>query len=259
MKRSARWSSQGESVVQLLTQNVEEPGARQMACDDMTVHLTYYTDPLCSWSWAFEPVRTRVADAYSGSVEWTVCMGGLLPDWRSLRDPLNAVQTPAQLAPLWFHVGRVTGVRIDPYVWHTDAPSSSYPACIAVKAAALQGAHAGTSYLDAARTAVMIHRRNIARADVLLAIAKELAVDGLLDFRRFAADLYGHAARTAFADDLRECRRQDVGRFPTFVMKGPHGRRLVVGYRPFELFVEALRAVGGDPDSKNALRRPASE
>jgi hypothetical protein len=35
-------------------------------------------------------------------------------------------------------------------------------------------------------------------------------------------------------------------------MKGPHGSRLVVGYRPFELFVEALRAVGGDLDSKNA-------
>jgi protein-disulfide isomerase-like protein with CxxC motif len=101
-------------VVQLLKRNVEEPGAQQLACDDMTVHLTYYTDPLCSWSWAFEPVRKRVADAYSGSVEWTVCMGGFLPDWSSLRDPLNAVQTPAQLAPLWFHVGRVTGVRIDP-------------------------------------------------------------------------------------------------------------------------------------------------
>ena len=208
------------------------------------IAVTYYTDPLCSWSWAFEPVRRRLYLEHGDAVQWTIRLGGMLPEWTAYRDPLNAVHRPAQMAPAWYHTGRIAGVRIDPAIWHVDPPASSYPACLAVKAAERQGRVAAERYLEAAREAVMTRRLNVARAAVLIALAKELETAGVLDAERFAADLTGVEAAEAFAGDLREVRARGIGRFPSFVVAGPLATRLVVGYRPFELFLQVLEAAG---------------
>jgi putative protein-disulfide isomerase len=225
-------------VVQLSADDVGQSDASRITL------ITYFTDPLCSWSWAFEPVRQQVQQYCADAVRWRYCLGGLIPDWQSFRDPMNAVHKPAQLAPAWYHVGQTTGVALDPSIWQQDPPASSYPACIAVKAAALQGEEHEARYLQAVRAAVMTQRRNVARTDVLLGIAEEIADGGGFDPRQFAEDLRGEPARTAFAADLRECQSRQVGRFPSFVLRGPVCSRIVVGYRPFDLFLQVLHAAG---------------
>jgi len=208
------------------------------------VAITYFTDPLCSWSWAFEPVRARVTREHGDHVTWLYRMGGLLPSWTVFRDPLNAIHTPAQLAPAWCHVTAMTGVAIDEAIWREDPPSSSFPACLAVKAAAGQGREAEERCLLAARTAVMTRRLNVSRGEVLLQLATELGAEGAFDVNQFARDLQSPAVASAFAADLRECRAQQVGRFPTLIVRGPKGSRIVVGYRPYELLLQVLEAVG---------------
>ncbi len=75
--------------------------------------VEYYTDPLCSWCWAFEPQWRRFRYKYADQVCWHYRMGGLLADWRSYDDPFNDVHRPAQMGPQWLQVSELSGVPLD--------------------------------------------------------------------------------------------------------------------------------------------------
>jgi protein-disulfide isomerase-like protein with CxxC motif len=172
-------------------------------------------------------------------------LGGLLPDWETYRDPLNDVGRPAQMAPAWREVHHLSGMPLDELVWLVDPPASSYPASVAVKAAELQGAAAGEAYLRRSREAVMLERRNIARREVLLALADEIAgrTPGF-DAARFRRDLEGEEALEAFREDLKDARYQRIGRFPTLLLRIPDGPGVLqVGYRPYPALRAALARI----------------
>ena len=224
---------------------------------------TYYTDPLCSWSWSFEAPWQRLRRALGGRLMVRTAMGGLLADWRHFTDLVNDVHRPAQMAPAWISVAELSGMPIDEAVWSDDPPGSSYPACIAVKAAERQSAAAAEGYLRRLREAVMLERRNIARRDVLLAVADELArdadaeLDGF-DLGRFTRDLAGDVASTLFRNDLKEARYLGIGRFPTLVL-GPPGSRsaALVGYRPWSDLAAAIAQLA--PELSPLLVQPPVE
>lgn len=219
-----------------------------MKDDNLTVEVEafYFTDPLCSWSWALEPERRRLETEFGQAIHWRTVMGGMIPDWLTYSDPLNSVSRPAQMGPQWLHVKSLTGVEIDERIWAEDPPGSSYPACLAVKAAQLQGRAAGESYLNRVRRAVMQERRNISRSEVLLELADELDGKGVFPFdaHLFRSDLDSEAAREAFRDDLKETRYREVGRFPTLILQAKGGTGvLMAGYRPYHILHAALLRV----------------
>lgn len=205
------------------------------------VTITVYTDPLCVWSWASEGPWRRLRYEFAGQIAWRSVMAGLIPSWEQFDDPLNAVSHPAQMGPLWLQARHMTGAPVAERIWALDPPASSYPACIAVKAAETQGAAAGEAYLRRAREAAMLEGRNIGRREVLLALADELGDRGLLDPARFGEALGGPAALEAFREDLRDVRYRDLGRFPTLIMRREDGPALLlVGYRPYPALRAAL-------------------
>lgn len=223
--------------------------AMEIQNHDSVVEATYFTDPLCSWSWALEPERRRVAAEFGAAIHWRTVMGGMISDWLSYSDPLNAVSRPAQMGPQWLHVKQLTGAPIDERIWAEDPPSSSYPACLAVKAAQLQGKAAGDAYLDHLWSAVMRERRNVSRTEVLLELADELAAGGVVPFDAglFRTDLDSEEAREAFREDLKETRYREVGRFPTLILHARGGRGiLLAGYRPYDVLRSALLHVAPD-------------
>ena len=207
--------------------------------------IEYYTDPLCCWSWALEPVWRQIEQRHPGRLSWTVILGGMIESWSSFRDPINDVASPPQLAPLWQLAGRMTSVPIDPLIWHVDPPASSYPASVAVKAAGLQSAEAAMQYLRLAREAVMTRRLNIARREVLLRLGDELAIatGRSFDTERFEHDLERDEAIEAFRSDLQRTRFRRIGRFPTIVVHGGHGSRIAIGYRSVDALDRMLSAV----------------
>jgi putative protein-disulfide isomerase len=220
---------------------------------------TYYTDPLCSWSWAFEAPWRRLRRSLGDRLAVRTAMGGLLPDWRSFSDSVNDIHRPAQMAPAWISVAELSGMPIDEAVWRDDPPASSYPACVAVKAAERQSAAGAALYLRRLREAVMLDRRNIARRDVLLEIAGELAGDAprALDLERFTRDLTGEAAGALFRDDLKEARYLGISRFPTLVLGRPGGRSAaLVGYRPWSALAEAIAQMA--PELEPLVAQPPS-
>jgi predicted DsbA family dithiol-disulfide isomerase len=47
------------------------------------VHVTYYTDPTCPWSWAAEPAVRRLLVEFGDDVSITYVMGGLAREFRT--------------------------------------------------------------------------------------------------------------------------------------------------------------------------------
>jgi putative protein-disulfide isomerase len=212
------------------------------------VEVTYYTDPLCPWSWALEPQWRRLRFELGDQLTWHYVLGGMVADWQSYHDPVNEVHNPGQMAQQCYYVRQLTGMPLDERIWHDDPPSSSYPACLAVKAAERQGRGAGEAYLRRVREAVMLGRRNIARGEVLVELAEELASNPSPDFvfnvERFRDDILGPEARDALHGDLRQISYQKIGRFPTLVLRAQDKPGLALaGYRPYDVIRRALNSL----------------
>jgi hypothetical protein len=90
-----------------------------------------------------------------------------------------------------------SGMPVDARLWLDDPPSSSYPACIAVKAAAEQGDP--SPYLRRLREGFLCRRRKL---DIGQALVEEARAVGGLDVERFRLGLASHATLEAFAADL---------------------------------------------------------
>ena len=239
------------------------PDGEDESAGGAAVEAVYYTDPLCSWSWAFEPQLRRLRFALGGRLAWRTRMGGLLPDWSAFEDPLNGVSRPLQMGPLWYEVRHRSGQPVDDRLWLEDPPASSFPACLAVKAAGLQSDAAADRLLRRLREAALTERRNVARRDVLLALAEEVAVahPAVLDAGRLAADLDGEAARTAFRADLQEARYLGITRFPALTLRraGEDGRALLlVGWRPYDALLRAVRAVAPEVEGERQAVCPGA-
>jgi putative protein-disulfide isomerase len=205
------------------------------------VEVTYYTDPLCCWSWAFEQEWQRLKLLLNGRMKWRYCMGGLLPAWEHFQDIENIVSRPVQMGPVWMHVAAVTGVPIQHTLWVTDPPASSYPACYAVKCAELQSDVAGERCLSLLRRACMLEGKNIAKETVLLEIAAELEKDAAIDFNlpQFKADMKSSTALELLRKDLDEVASLRIHRFPTLVIKRvQHPSLLIKGFHSAAAIME---------------------
>jgi putative protein-disulfide isomerase len=206
------------------------------------VSVIYYTDPLCCWSWAMEPQWRKFAFQFKEYISWRYCLSGLIPDWNNFVDDTNTVMRPSQLGPLWMQAHHVSGMPIDPTIWHKTPPSSSFPACIATKCAFIQGSNAGEQYLRLTREAVMTKGLDISSNDVLLMIASSVAdKNSLFSLNQFVGDYNGESGKEAFRKDWLECRGKGISRFPSFVMVNDRGESVMVsGYQQFSTLRTAL-------------------
>ncbi len=159
----------------------------------MPVHVLYVTDPACPWSWGAEPALRRLLAEFGEGVRITYVMGGLA---RQFDKPLDAARQ-------WLDVA-AGGMPVDARGWW-DAPlTSSYPACLAVKAAAEQGLDG--PYLRRLREAIALERRKLDNADGLTTAARD--VPGM-NVDRFKNDLQSNAIVEAFGNDLERARAHE--------------------------------------------------
>jgi putative protein-disulfide isomerase len=167
------------------------------------VHVSYFTDPACPWSWAAEPAVRRLQVEFGADVSITYVMAGLA---REFRRPLQTMRHVMDAAD-------ASAMPTDPRLWLDAPPASSYPACQAVKAAAEQ--QLDGPYLRALREGLMVDRRKLDSIDALVDAAS--AVAGM-DVQRFAIDLRSHASLEAFGADLERAREAGLDGEPRVVM-----------------------------------------
>lgn len=212
------------------------------------LEVLYFTDPDCSWCWATEPVVKKIGSVYGEQVRLVYKMGGLLETWDTFYDSRNQIGLPEQVAPHWVEVARASGMPIDERIWYDDPPQSTYPGCIAYRAAFLQDEFLAEIFLRRLREAVMTERRNISRESVLF----ELAEPFDFDMERFRFDYRAGEAREAFFRDIAEARGRGISGFPTMVVVNADGQEITLhGYRPFADYENAFRRLAGEELHKN--------
>jgi putative protein-disulfide isomerase len=180
---------------------------------------------------------------FGGELDITYVMGGLAREFGD----------PSELVMSWLHHSAESGMPVDPRLWSNGAaPKSSYPACIAVKAAAEQGGEAEERYLRGLREGFMCGRRKLDGPEALRQEARRVGLDG----ERFRIALESNATLEAFAADLEETRALGAG-LPVLRI----GEVSIGADRPYEEWRAAVLGAGaapaGDPppDIPGALRR----
>ncbi len=215
----------------------------------MAVGVQYFTDPACVWSWSTEPKIRKLMVEFGDSLAWTYVMGGLA---RTYQLPAEREEHIIE----WLEAAGETGMPVDPRLWTEGPISSTFPACMAVKAAAEQASDRGYGYLRALREGLMCFRRKLDATEALVEEARRAK----LDVERFRIDLGSHAIVEAFgtdleatrtvSDDARERGGATMGQsgerlvFPTVVFGGSHA---VYGPQPYDAYREAALAAGASP------------
>ena len=231
----------------------------------MAVRVQCITDPTCVWSWATEPAIRALETEFGDSVEITFVMGGLARD-------IDAAKR-AGMGRGWLDAAAESGMPTDPRIWHGTPPVSSYPSCLAVKAAQEQGPDAAGRLQRRVREGLMCFRRKLDHLEALAEVAREAG----LDEKRFRIDAGSNAMVEALGRDLdisrdvpdeaREAGEVHCSRvsgeervpFPTFRFQGD-GVRWRFGFvAPGQLREAALavgaRPAGERPDVQAALSR----
>jgi predicted DsbA family dithiol-disulfide isomerase len=207
----------------------------------LTVRVRYHTDPACSASWAAEPRLRRLLVEFGGDVQITYVMGGLAREYGG---------DLSWLVIEWLDAADRSGMPLDPRVWHEAPLRSTFPACMAVKAAEEQGTDAAGRYLRALREGIMCRRRRLDSTEALVEEARAAS----LDTQRFRIDLESHAIVEAFGADLEETRSvPDTARDRGLAREGGHGSK---GER---LALPAIRFVGEAGDEWRGGDHPYEE
>ncbi len=203
-------------------------------------------------------------------------MGGLARQYDSrYRDDEGGIGSGpdcyADLMSHWLEVGEETGMPFDPRIWTENPIRSTYPACMAVKAAGEQGSELEYRYLRRLREGLMVGRRKLDHAESLIAEAGPAG----LDVERFRIDLDSHAITELFGADLDEVRdvpaqareadkvRSTEGKervsLPSAVFIGDHGgRHGVWGWQPYGAYRDAALAAGASPVNDGPLEPVAA-
>jgi protein-disulfide isomerase-like protein with CxxC motif len=171
---------------------------------------------------------------FGDNVSWTYVMGGLARDYTKIPGGSDALLAD------WLDVADKGGMPIDPRLWREGAISSSYPACMAVKAAADQGSDAAGRYLRVVREGLMCFRRKLDTTEALVEEARRAG----LDVERFRVDLASNATVEAFGNDLEETRADERISLPSVVFDAEHG---AYGFRSYDELRAAAVAAGAEP------------
>jgi putative protein-disulfide isomerase len=212
------------------------------------LRVRYYTDPACSASWAVEPALRKLILEFGTDLSITYVMGGLARSYEGDLSPLILA---------WLDASDRSGMPVDPRLWSEAPIASTYPACMAVKAAAEQGPDAAGRYLRALREGLMCFRRKLDAKEALVEEARSAG----LDAQRFRVDLESNAIVEAFGADLEETRGVEGLVLPSVRFEGPDGVEWRFGEASYQEWRAAALAAGGHasgdppPDPLAAIER----
>lgn len=189
-----------------------------------------------------EPSLRRLQVEFDGEVQISFVMSGIR------EKPPGPDETEN-----WLEASAASGMPVDVRLWlDGGGPESTYPACLAVKAAAEQGDPG--PFLRALREGFAFRRRQLDHAQAFEAVARER---GGLDLDRLRNDMGSHAILEAFGADLERARAVDPehhspdrGRvkLPSLEFEGSSGEvHGVYGPAPYEAYRDAALAAGATP------------
>jgi hypothetical protein len=216
------------------------PGLNQPQADNFAptknkpVLVHYFTDPICSACWGIEPQLRRLKLEYGDSLEIRYHMGGLLPSWAGFDS--RGISKPTDVASHWDEVSAYYEMPMIGDVWLNDPLHSSFPPCVAFKAAQIQSEYKAIAFMRRLREMVFLAAKNITKWEYLNTAAYEAGLDTV----QFKAD-YNGKAHELFDEDLRLTRQMGVQGFPTLYFTDAEQNRTVInGVKPYQYFEQAI-------------------
>lgn len=214
-----------------------------ISTENKPVKIIYYTDPICSSCWGIEPQLRKLKLEYGDYFEIDYRMGGLLPDWSYNS---GGISKPSDVAHHWDEASLYYEMPIDGNVWIEDPLDSSYPSCIAMKAAQIQSKEKAVKFMRVLREELYLNKKNIAKWENIAEAAK--IVD--LDVPKLKADYEGDAKKL-FQEDLNLAKTLGVRGFPTLFLADADNNQLTVyGSKPYAAYENALLALFPDAKKK---------
>jgi protein-disulfide isomerase-like protein with CxxC motif len=226
----------------------------------MTITVTEYTDPCCSWAWGTEPKLRKFRWQFADRMQWRTVMGGLVDDASGNWVGVTTEVAASKLAHYW---SKVTAVTTMPYPVRLQwPPLTSNAMGQAVCAARLQGDKPAAALLRRLREGVFVLGVPGDTWERILQLAVTVPE---LEFERFETDLRGEAAAAWWDSEWQETRRPNefartltgdrmgLGEakpdgehlryaFATLVITGPDGEATVPGWRDEFEYLEAFEA-----------------
>ncbi len=224
---------------------IEDPSIRTPT--EGRVLVIEYTDPISIWCWGMEPTIRRLEARYADRVDVEVRMGGLFEEFGPMREYWTRMSGGRWKESVRAFMDAVASQHRMPMdvgglLGSMDDFTSTWPACLATKAAEVQGRAPGRRYLRRLREAGLLEGRPIHHREVQVDLATELN----LDPARFHGSLEDGTAEEAFQADLKECRDRGITGFPTILcVRGPKTLR-VDGWVPWDVFDSRLRELDSD-------------
>ncbi len=208
--------------------------------------LTTFTDPMMGLSYEQKPVYEKLADHFGDRLVFHYVMSGLVRDVSDFMVPEERA-LPAEegirlynqrLAQIYKGEEAIGGLPINMDGFHLfDAGHrSSYPLCIAYKAAELCCPEKASAFLLKLRRATIVETRQTTRTDELIAVA----ADAGLDPEQFRICFEDGRAAEAFQKDLELTQSLGIRQLPTVLIQGGKKSLLVSGMASYDTFISLI-------------------
>ncbi len=163
------------------------------------VDVIHFADPWCWWSWGLEPVLSRLKEVYGDQINIVYKMGGITDDVSEWRREYDVVDDEALKA--WVTESTsMTGMPADSEYYLKSGVSTTWPACIAFKAAQLQGEEVAERFLRKLMEEIALDSKDVAIEETLVEVGKEVG----LEPTRFRSDVRSDRAKSLFEHDKAE-------------------------------------------------------
>lgn len=214
---------------------------------DKKIEIKYFTDPICSTCWLFQPILRKIMIEYGNYIQINYHMGGLLPSWEEFNNSI--IKSPSDAAMHWQEVSDKYKIPINSEIWIENPLNSSFPPSIAFKAAQLQDDDMAISFLRRIKELVFIEKKNIERWDVIESAALECGLDVAL----LRKDMDEKASEN-FSNDLDLSVKFNVSVFPTLIIiKDKEIKYTIKGFECFENIEKIIKELIPNVSQKNCV------
>ena len=213
------------------------------------VHISYFTDPICSSCWLLQPILRKLKLEYDTELQIEHFMGGLLPSWESYTD--KRITSPADASKLWEDIRETKQIPISGDVWLNDPLSSSFPPSIAFKAAQLQDNDKAVFFLRRLKEMIFIEKKNINKWINIEKAALDCGLDAALLKNQLKE------GEDNFHKDLALAKQLDIHVFPTLIFnRGNENAQILKGVQSYETIEQAILTC--NPSAKKNKDIPTS-
>lgn len=212
------------------------------------VIITNVTDPVCPWCWGEEPYFRKLETHFPNLIIWRNVMGGLIEDMNKNKPAdMDATAYYNKENKGFINHCRETAekhhmpIKVEGFKLFSETENSSFPLCIAFKAAQMANMEKADLFLYNLRAAAMAEARQAITESELIAIADESGID----IAAFLDPLNDGSAEKAFWKDVEEAISMKVEVFPTFVFEYEGKKMPLKSFRDYNTMTAMIKVVSG--------------